>query len=565
MKHYARATILAQAREKGVRICDDAKRACRNETFQGKLKCEDCLKKTRESEKASYAARKESGTCVTCGVEIDAPITGVQEKNIQKCARCYAAYREVETQRKVERNYKTEKLLNVDAHYRAYQASAARRNLEFTITKERFAELAERPCTYCGHHVDTEANGVDRIDATIGYIDDNVTPCCECCNTAKGTMSVAEFVAMIQAVHAHFVVTERHTIMSVPTITAAPSRGYRHGQIAAMYAKRELEKYIRLCMDDGRSPLYIARLEDAMGYIMTKEEFMKHLEVASREEVKGVAEESEKVVRIPRGRMMALLREGKAEEAAQVYEAVFGHAEGMREALVGLVARWQKQETTKNREEMNRIFLQYQPATIAPVAIPTTSFVPALIKPEKPALKQWKTKQIYDAIATNQENTYKAFCEANNEMQPSWEMDWITFVLSVKGKPFEETEKTIRAFVEELRRIRHLKVCAKARENVVDREDREQWPSEVIVRAFLEGKLETFKVHTEASTGDKPDDPKWITRWNEFMVSLEANRTDESKMKAICSKFMAAQRVKRYRRKKGSDTSSVTDSIPDAE
>lgn len=183
----------------------------------------------------------------------------------------------------------------------------------------------------------------------------------------------------------------------------------------------------------------------------------------------------------------------------------------------------------------------------------------------KPAVEdhiQWKTEQIYRAIRQNCDNQYKTYCEASNTLGPNWETEWITFVLAVKSTEFAEASKIIHDFVENLRRIRHNKLCEK---DHVARTNRQQWPAHSVIRAFLDGRIALFKAHTEASTGDKPDDPKWITRWNEFIASLEGNRTDESKMKAICSKFMSAQRVKRYRRKKGSDTSSITDSIPESE
>lgn len=84
----------------------------------------------------------------------------------------------------------------------------------------------------------------------------------------------------------------------------------------------------------------------------------------------------------------------------------------------------------------------------------------------------------------------------------------------------------------------------------MDREDREQWPATTIVRAFLDGKIDSFKTHTETQTGDDPDNSAWQTRWNTFLTSLEHSKNSETKLKAICSAFLTAQRVKRYRRKR---------------
>ena len=161
--------------------------------------------------------------------------------------------------------------------------------------------------------------------------------------------------------------------------------------------------------------------------------------------------------------------------------------------------------------------------------------------------KQWKTKQIYEFIQENKENDYKTYCEEHNTLQKTWEEDWITFVLSVKGKSYQESESIIKTFVENLRRIRHYALCAK---DTVERDDREQWPAITVAKAFLEGKLDKFKAYTEMHAGEKPDDPTWIKRWTTFTTSLEQNRGDANALKSMCSKFMAAQRIKKYRASK---------------
>jgi hypothetical protein len=70
------------------------------------------------------------------------------------------------------------------------------------------------------------------------------------------------------------------------------------------------------------------------------------------------------------------------------------------------------------------------------------------------------------------------------------------------------------------------------------------------VKAFLEGKLDKFKAYTEGNTGELPEDPTWIKRWSSFMKTLEENKNNEAVLKDRCSKFMTAQRMKRYRAKK---------------
>jgi len=161
--------------------------------------------------------------------------------------------------------------------------------------------------------------------------------------------------------------------------------------------------------------------------------------------------------------------------------------------------------------------------------------------------KQWKSKQIYKTIQANEENQYKAFCEEHNTVPSDWMEQWTAFVLAVKGKTFEQAEPILKAFVENLRRLRHNKLCAK---DPLEREGRQQWPAITVVRAFLEGKLDAFKAFTEAASQESPEDPKWNKRWTDFVETLEANCSSEETLKGLCSKFMAAQRIKKYRRAK---------------
>jgi 3-deoxy-D-manno-octulosonate 8-phosphate phosphatase KdsC-like HAD superfamily phosphatase len=189
---------------------------------------------------------------------------------------------------------------------------------------------------------------------------------------------------------------------------------------------------------------------------------------------------------------------------------------------------------------------------ILPKEIPK-NIEPLLEKKEKePEIKQWKTKQIYEAISLNTENNYKEYCEKNNDISkiPNWDTKWTSFVLSVKGKTQKNSEKLIKDFVEDLRRIRHNELCHNKNAKVVNRDDRQQWPAITIVRAYLDNKMETFKAFTEEQNGDNPDDPTWQKRWNTFITSLDNNKENEQELKSLCSKFLTAQRIKRYRHNK---------------
>jgi hypothetical protein len=92
----------------------------------------------------------------------------------------------------------------------AYKKGAKKRGLEFSLSKEMFREITKQNCFYCGkepsqimsnkcNNGDYIYNGIDRIDSNLGYVDNNVVPCCYTCNFMKGSMKYADFYnAIIQ-------------------------------------------------------------------------------------------------------------------------------------------------------------------------------------------------------------------------------------------------------------------------------------------------------------------------------------------------------------------------------
>ena len=86
----------------------------------------------------------------------------------------------------------------------------------------------------------------------------------------------------------------------------------------------------------------------------------------------------------------------------------------------------------------------------------------------------------------------------------------------------------------------------------IDREDRQQWPSTTVLRAYKEQRLEQFKDFQEKYTGitvTAITDASWQTRWNRFIEALNKSADDSIKLEII-KKFMAAQRTRVYRANK---------------
>ena len=93
---------------------------------------------------------------------------------------------------------------------------AKRRKHEWQLTKEQMRTLTQQPCHYCGAEPNQGNyssarngvylyNGLDRVNNDLGYIIDNVVPCCGTCNAAKNTQTIEQFKTWIHAVNEHFV------------------------------------------------------------------------------------------------------------------------------------------------------------------------------------------------------------------------------------------------------------------------------------------------------------------------------------------------------------------------
>lgn len=101
--------------------------------------------------------------------------------------------------------------------YSQYGNNAKQRGHEFRLSKEEFRFLTSKPCAYCGtlpkpYHAKNRkaikplpymANGLDRINNALGYVEGNCVPCCGTCNYMKREMSAEQFRTQIMAIFLH--------------------------------------------------------------------------------------------------------------------------------------------------------------------------------------------------------------------------------------------------------------------------------------------------------------------------------------------------------------------------
>ena len=99
-------------------------------------------------------------------------------------------------------------------HYLIVAGRKVAKEKGFNLTEEEFRQISSKNCFYCnasptptrGHrswsaYINT--NGLDRVDSSVGYLYDNLVPCCKYCNVAKLDRTVEEFKEWVAQLAKH--------------------------------------------------------------------------------------------------------------------------------------------------------------------------------------------------------------------------------------------------------------------------------------------------------------------------------------------------------------------------
>jgi ribosomal protein L34E len=538
-----------------VRYCDIS-RGCYTVLEDHQNKCTVCLHKARIYDRKRHGKKRQDKTlCLDCGNPLtsESQAKGLRNRLLRRCMICYEKLQQVEKKRPSrDRNYKAEAFQNKHVIWNHYVKGAKKRSIHFTLTKAQFESLILQPCFYCGYQKESEVNGLDRLDNQLGYIEENVKPCCQICNDMKGTQHPLEFIDKLTAIHDYY---ETKVPISTNLIekwsntfqskTKPCYRSYiKSANTRSIAFSLSNEDFIWMT----NQPCYLCgipvsdmndngidRVNNAEGYTM--------------DNCKGCCGHCNLLKKTHHLDKLRFISKKVKDRYTILLEALSEKQIPVRQSKIE-----PRKRVTDDLISTSSIPMEYKSIN---EPIPSQiSCIPEEIKQcfemnnkENIPPKQWKTSMIYCSIQQNQENNYKIYCEAKNDMSllPTWESDWADFIQSIRGESKDVATPIITAFIENLRRIRHNTLCHDKNSSIVEKENRQQWPATTVVRAFLDGKIDIFKTFIETSTHEDPSDQKWIKRWMGFIESLEKARDQPDKMKTLCSKFMRAQRAKKYR------------------
>ena len=81
---------------------------------------------------------------------------------------------------------------------RKLKQGAKDRDLVFELSDTKVKEFIHQDCYYCGQ---PNADGIDRLDSSVGYTEENCVPCCGVCNIMKNRFTTDTFFNHIELIY----------------------------------------------------------------------------------------------------------------------------------------------------------------------------------------------------------------------------------------------------------------------------------------------------------------------------------------------------------------------------
>ena len=489
-----------------------------------------------------------------------------------------------------------------------------KRKIDITLTKEEYDEMKRMSCYICGMPSSVRhANGLDRVNNLVGYTLENTRPCCGHCNNMKADIPLGVFKEQIRRILRHNDVGIPDVDMKTDTIRA-DSR-FTARDLLEMFDK-SLDHVLQYCRVHNRSDTFVQKIrnlydqKDVCESVLILKSIINMIHAENKKD-SDMSNKKESVKQHKKaGDVVAMIMSGKLCEYLEWHAEHVGEpTDTFRTSLIQFIQesggltqeekiercqqelvreKWRR-NNKKIREKVKQASVEPSPLSATATATAATEILPSPhterpsmiieeIAVERPVLlpdnvstssassvsdnhpKQWKVKQIYEYIHDGREHIYKEYCEKNNTLAEDWDSVWDTFLTAVLAcTSLEDGEPVIRDFVETLRVKRHNELCVR-RNNILEREDRQVWPTKTIVQAFLSGLLEPFKEYCESYAGEDPADVQWQKRWLVFTGKLETMRSDESGLLDCVSKFLTNQRTRKYRASKARNVAAASKS-----
>ena len=118
--------------------------------------------------------------------------------------------------------------------YASYRSRALKKELEFALSKDDYKTITEQDCYLCGKKTtETNTNGIDRVDNTVGYTVANCKACCKECNHMKNNYGLDDLFSKIEKIS---------NVWANRTLPILPVQIHSIVAIAEKMTKAELEQ-----------------------------------------------------------------------------------------------------------------------------------------------------------------------------------------------------------------------------------------------------------------------------------------------------------------------------------
>jgi hypothetical protein len=118
--------------------------------------------------------------------------------------------------------------------YASYRSRAEKKDLEFAITNDDYRTIIKQDCYLCGKKTtDSNTNGIDRVDNTVGYTIENCKACCKECDHMKNQFGLDTLTEKIEKIQ------ENWKDRVLPDL---PAQIYSIVAIAEKMTKEEIQK-----------------------------------------------------------------------------------------------------------------------------------------------------------------------------------------------------------------------------------------------------------------------------------------------------------------------------------
>ena len=130
-------------------------------------------------------------------------------KNPKSCSFCTNNLQKEIADKKYLKDRKFRNRLN------SIKNNAKSRNFKFNLNEDYISVLLNSNCYYCNI---PNANGIDRINSSIGYIKSNTVSCCSICNIMKNKFDKQVFLNKIESIYHNLIDKGSTTISKESTL-----------------------------------------------------------------------------------------------------------------------------------------------------------------------------------------------------------------------------------------------------------------------------------------------------------------------------------------------------------